>query len=258
MTVRDPMAASHRLTRWKSWTDGESPDGKRTQVTSRHAAPRVTHPPESVSPPDRESAMTTSPAEQAAMAARPRARRHARRADRTQPAGRLRAARRRRPHSSPRATTAVPAARTPRPTPWPTPVTLAEGATAVVTLEPCNHTGRTPPCAQALVAAGVRRVVFAQDDPNPVAAGGAETLRAAGIEVESGLLRDEARAVNRGLDLRGRARPALRHLEARHLPRRPQRRRRRHLALGQRCGVASRHPPAAGARRHDARRHQHR
>ncbi len=73
---------------------------------------------------------------------------------------------------------------------------LAEGATAVVTLEPCNHTGRTPPCAQALVAAGVRRVVFAQDDPNPVAAGGAETLRAAGIEVESGLLRDEARAVN--------------------------------------------------------------
>lgn len=71
------------------------------------------------------------------------------------------------------------------------------GATAVVTLEPCNHTGRTGPCAQALVDAGVARVVFAQADPNPVAAGGAETLRAAGVDVASGLLADEARAVNR-------------------------------------------------------------
>jgi diaminohydroxyphosphoribosylaminopyrimidine deaminase / 5-amino-6-(5-phosphoribosylamino)uracil reductase len=74
---------------------------------------------------------------------------------------------------------------------------LAWGATAVVTLEPCNHTGRTGPCAQALVAAGVRRVVFAQPDPNPAAAGGAATLRAAGVEVESGLLVDDARALNR-------------------------------------------------------------
>jgi diaminohydroxyphosphoribosylaminopyrimidine deaminase / 5-amino-6-(5-phosphoribosylamino)uracil reductase len=73
----------------------------------------------------------------------------------------------------------------------------ARGATAVVTLEPCNHTGRTGPCAQALVEAGVRRVVFAQADPNPAAAGGADTLRAAGIEVESGLLADEARELNR-------------------------------------------------------------
>src|SRR6478609_6934660 len=63
----------------------------------------------------------------------------------------------------------------------------AAGTTAVVTLEPCNHTGRTGPCAQALIAAGVRRVVFAQSDPNPAAAGGADTLRAAGVEVESGL-----------------------------------------------------------------------
>jgi diaminohydroxyphosphoribosylaminopyrimidine deaminase / 5-amino-6-(5-phosphoribosylamino)uracil reductase len=73
----------------------------------------------------------------------------------------------------------------------------ARGATAVVTLEPCNHHGRTGPCAQALVEAGVRRVVFAQPDPNPAAAGGAETLRAAGVEVEHGLLEAEARSLNR-------------------------------------------------------------
>jgi diaminohydroxyphosphoribosylaminopyrimidine deaminase/5-amino-6-(5-phosphoribosylamino)uracil reductase len=73
----------------------------------------------------------------------------------------------------------------------------ARGATAVVTLEPCDHTGRTGPCSQALVEAGVRRVVYAQRDPNPVAAGGAATLREAGVEVEGGLLEDEARAVNR-------------------------------------------------------------
>jgi diaminohydroxyphosphoribosylaminopyrimidine deaminase / 5-amino-6-(5-phosphoribosylamino)uracil reductase len=73
----------------------------------------------------------------------------------------------------------------------------ARGATAVVTLEPCNHTGRTGPCAQALIDAGVARVVFAQPDPNPVAAGGAQALRAAGIQVEMGLLEREARAVNR-------------------------------------------------------------
>jgi diaminohydroxyphosphoribosylaminopyrimidine deaminase / 5-amino-6-(5-phosphoribosylamino)uracil reductase len=73
----------------------------------------------------------------------------------------------------------------------------ARGATVVVTLEPCNHTGRTGPCAQALIDAGVRRVVLAQRDTNPVAVGGADTLRAAGVEVETGLLADEARALNR-------------------------------------------------------------
>jgi diaminohydroxyphosphoribosylaminopyrimidine deaminase / 5-amino-6-(5-phosphoribosylamino)uracil reductase len=67
------------------------------------------------------------------------------------------------------------------------------GATAVVTLEPCAHTGRTGPCTQALLAAGVRRVVVAVEDPNPVAAGGAAVLRAAGIEVETGVLADEGR-----------------------------------------------------------------
>ncbi|HEU5455883.1 MAG TPA: bifunctional diaminohydroxyphosphoribosylaminopyrimidine deaminase/5-amino-6-(5-phosphoribosylamino)uracil reductase RibD, partial [Nocardioides sp.] len=73
----------------------------------------------------------------------------------------------------------------------------ARGATAVVTLEPCNHTGRTGPCATALIEAGVRRVVYAQPDANPVAAGGADALRAAGVEVEGGLLLDEARHLNR-------------------------------------------------------------
>ncbi|TYL45162.1 bifunctional diaminohydroxyphosphoribosylaminopyrimidine deaminase/5-amino-6-(5-phosphoribosylamino)uracil reductase RibD [Nocardioides sp. BGMRC 2183] len=73
----------------------------------------------------------------------------------------------------------------------------AAGATAVVTLEPCNHTGRTGPCAQALIEAGVARVVIAQRDPNPVAQGGIEALTAAGVVVEQGLLEDDARALNR-------------------------------------------------------------
>ena len=63
----------------------------------------------------------------------------------------------------------------------------ARGGTAVVTLEPCAHTGRTGPCAEALVAAGVARVVYAVDDPNPVAAGGAQLLTEAGVEVVSGV-----------------------------------------------------------------------
>lgn len=67
----------------------------------------------------------------------------------------------------------------------------ARGGTAVVTLEPCAHTGRTGPCTEALLRAGIRRVVHAVDDPNPQAAGGAEVLRAAGAEVESGLLREQ-------------------------------------------------------------------
>jgi diaminohydroxyphosphoribosylaminopyrimidine deaminase/5-amino-6-(5-phosphoribosylamino)uracil reductase len=74
----------------------------------------------------------------------------------------------------------------------------ARGGTAVVTLEPCNHTGRTGPCAQALINAGVTRVVVAVDDPTPTAAGGAATLRAAGVEVDTGLRRAEAEAGNIG------------------------------------------------------------
>lgn len=59
----------------------------------------------------------------------------------------------------------------------------ARGATAYVTLEPCDHHGKTPPCTQALVRAGVRRVVFGAEDPGPVSGGGADTLRAAGVDV---------------------------------------------------------------------------
>jgi diaminohydroxyphosphoribosylaminopyrimidine deaminase/5-amino-6-(5-phosphoribosylamino)uracil reductase len=72
----------------------------------------------------------------------------------------------------------------------------AAGATAVVTLEPCNHTGRTGPCTEALLGAGVARVVVAVDDPWPPASGGAERLRAAGVDVETGVLAAEAAAGN--------------------------------------------------------------
>lgn len=72
----------------------------------------------------------------------------------------------------------------------------SRGATAVVTLEPCAHVGRTGACSRALIDAGIARVVFAQTDPNSVAAGGADELRAAGIVVEGGLLADEAYLLN--------------------------------------------------------------
>jgi diaminohydroxyphosphoribosylaminopyrimidine deaminase/5-amino-6-(5-phosphoribosylamino)uracil reductase len=73
------------------------------------------------------------------------------------------------------------------------------GGTAYVTLEPCNHTGRTPPCTEALIASGVSRVVAATIDPNPAVAGyGADHLRAAGIEVTLGVCQAEARRLNEG------------------------------------------------------------
>ncbi len=75
----------------------------------------------------------------------------------------------------------------------------ASGATVYVTLEPCSHHGKTPPCADALVSAGVSKVVAAMRDPNPEVAGsGFENLRSRGVTVESGLLEHEARALNPG------------------------------------------------------------
>ncbi|BDV29971.1 bifunctional diaminohydroxyphosphoribosylaminopyrimidine deaminase/5-amino-6-(5-phosphoribosylamino)uracil reductase RibD [Microbacterium terricola] len=71
----------------------------------------------------------------------------------------------------------------------------ARGATAVVTLEPCNHTGRTGPCAIALIDAGIARVVYAIDDPGDRSSGGAGVLRAAGVEVESGVQTEDAAAL---------------------------------------------------------------
>ena len=73
------------------------------------------------------------------------------------------------------------------------------GATAYVSLEPCSHHGRTPPCCDALIRAGIRRVVVAVQDPNPLVAGeGLARLRAAGIAVDVGLMADEARELNIG------------------------------------------------------------
>jgi diaminohydroxyphosphoribosylaminopyrimidine deaminase/5-amino-6-(5-phosphoribosylamino)uracil reductase len=88
----------------------------------------------------------------------------------------------------------------------------ARGAEVYVTLEPCSHQGRTPPCADALIAAGVGRVVAAMQDPNPRVAGrGLERLKAAGIAVETGLLEAQARALNPGYIARlTRGRPWVR------------------------------------------------
>ncbi len=87
----------------------------------------------------------------------------------------------------------------------------ARGATAYVTLEPCNHQGRTPPCAPALVRAGVARVVAAMRDPNPRSNAGGDALAAAGVPFEAGLMEEEARELNLGFVSRmTRGRPWVR------------------------------------------------
>lgn len=75
---------------------------------------------------------------------------------------------------------------------------IPAGAILYVSLEPCNHHGKTPPCVDAIIKSGIKKVVYAVSDPNPAAAGGADHLRAAGIEVESGIGEVQARQENRG------------------------------------------------------------
>jgi diaminohydroxyphosphoribosylaminopyrimidine deaminase/5-amino-6-(5-phosphoribosylamino)uracil reductase len=77
-------------------------------------------------------------------------------------------------------------------------INAVKGATAYVTLEPCNHTGRTGPCVQALIKAGIANVVIACTDPNPEASGGIAALEKAGVTVTTGIMQKEARALNAG------------------------------------------------------------
>ena len=94
----------------------------------------------------------------------------------------------------------------------------AHGATLYVTLEPCNHVGRTPPCAPALIEHGVSRVHYAVADPNPVSTGGRDTLRQAGLEVHEGLLRRPALHLLAGFaSLTERRRPRVSAVSYTHL-----------------------------------------
>ena len=155
--------------------------------------------------------------------------------------------------------TASPGPRTPRSTPWPRRGAPGRGATAVVTLEPCNHTGRTGPCTAALwPPASPRRVRRRRPEPRRRRAA-PPRLRAAGVEVEVGLLADEAARAQRSPGpFAVTHRAPLRHLEVRRHARRPDRRRRRHEPLDHRRRGPGRRPrPARPCRRHH-RRDRHR
>ena len=87
---------------------------------------------------------------------------------------------------------------------------LPAGSILYITLEPCNHHGKTPPCVDAIIKSGIQKVIYAVSDPNPAAAGGAERLRHAGIEVESGIGEAQARIENRAwLTKIGKGRPRI-------------------------------------------------
>ena len=134
----------------------------------------------------------------------------------------------------------------------------ARGATVYVTLEPCCHWGSTPPCTDALIAAGVARVVIGTRDPDPrVDGAGIARLRAAGIAVDEGVLRDEAEEVAAGFRSRVASRPPDGDAEAGLHARRPDRHKVRRKPLDHRRARAPRRPRAArparcgdGGRRH--------
>ncbi len=128
------------------------------------------------------------------------------------------------------------------------------GATAYVTLEPCNHHGRTPPCTDALLAAGIGRVVAAMRDPNPQAAKGADRLRDAGVEVDIGLREDEARELNPGWIKRMQTgKPWLRLKIAASLDGRTALAERNQPVDHRRCGARGRTPLARACLRHPYR-----
>ena len=137
----------------------------------------------------------------------------------------------------------------------------ARGATIVCTLEPCNHHGATPPCTEALIDAGVARVVVGATDPNPLVDGsGFARLRAAGLDVRDGVLAGRGAPAQRGVRAARDDRDPVRDLEGGDLARRQDGRARRLIALDHlREGTARRAPPACvGGRDRRRRRHGHR
>ena len=135
----------------------------------------------------------------------------------------------------------------------------ARGATAYVTLEPCSHHGRTPPCVDVLLAAGVRRVVYAVGDPNPrVNGAGAARLKEAGVIVESGLLAARIRSAERRVPDAHASWAAVHPPEVRRQPRWPRRARQRQEQMDHERGGARRRAALARAKRRGAHQRRHR